>query len=285
MGNVAGPETIVITGASSGIGQAAAIALAGPDRRLVLIGRHVQRLAKAAARVTAAGAGEVRTYRADFAVLAEVDRLAAALHRDLDHIDVLANNAGALAALTRRTVDGLDITLQVNHLAGFLLSHRLLDLMRAAPGPARLITTASLAEAWGWLDPERPGAMRWRNRSRWLAYGASKQANVLFTIEAARRWGGLGVVPTCFFPGLVQSRFARTSLLFSAARLVPGLIRTSTSAADTLVWLATADDALVPGGYFAFRAPFAAAPWSTSPDRAERLWRGSCAAVGLPSPD
>jgi NAD(P)-dependent dehydrogenase (short-subunit alcohol dehydrogenase family) len=271
----------VITGGSSGIGLAAAIELARHGDEVVLVGRHRERLARAVDRVRAAGDGRaVRSYAADFASLDEVRELAVQLH-DLDRIDVLANNAGALAALGRRTGDGLDVTAQVNHLAGFLLTHLVLDLLRAAPKPARVITTASLAEAWGFLDVDSPGAMPLRNRSRWLAYGASKQANILFTIEAARRWSPDGIVPTCFFPGLVQSRFARTSLLFTIARLVPGLIRTPASAADTLVWLASAPEALVPGGYFAFRAPFVASRRATDPDRAARLWQASLTAVGL----
>jgi NAD(P)-dependent dehydrogenase (short-subunit alcohol dehydrogenase family) len=264
----------VITGGSSGIGLAAARALAGRGDDVVLVGRHRQRLDRAAAAI-----GAKAVYRADFAELDQVRAVADDLHHDLDRIDVLVNNAGALAPLTRRTVDGFDVTMQVNHLAGFLLTNLVLDLIRAAPRPARIITTASLAEAWGWLDVDRPGAMLVRNRSRWLAYGSSKQANILFTIEAARRRAAEDIVPTCFFPGLVQSRFARTSVLFTAARLVPGLIRTPSSAAATLVWLATDPDGLVPGGYFAFRAPFLATPRASDPDRAARLWEASAAAV------
>jgi NAD(P)-dependent dehydrogenase (short-subunit alcohol dehydrogenase family) len=263
----------VITGGSSGIGLAAAKRLATAGDDVVLVGRARTRLERAAAEIGA------RWYRADFAELNQVRQLAADLHRDLERIDVLVNNAGALAPVTRRTVDGFDVTMQVNHLAGFLLTNLVLDLIRRAPKPARIITTASLAEAWGTLNVDRPGAIPLRNRSRWLAYGSSKQANILFTIEAARRWAAEDIVPTCFFPGLVRSRFARTSILFSAARLIPGLIRSSDSAADTLIWLASDPEALVPGGYFAFRSPFVATPRSSDPARAERLWTASAAAV------
>jgi NAD(P)-dependent dehydrogenase (short-subunit alcohol dehydrogenase family) len=223
--------------------------------------------------------------RADFSVLDEVRRLGDRINAEVESVDVLVNNAGQLAPWTHRTVDRLDVTMQVNHLAGFLLAHLLLDPLRAAAdsvhGPARLITTASVAEAWGWLDVDRPGAPHLRNRSRWLAYGSSKQANVLFTAEAARRWTRLGIVPTCFFPGLVQTRFGRSSLLFSLARPLPVVVTTPAQGADTLVWLATDDDALVPGGYFAYRAPFGATPRSTNPDRARRLWESSLDAVGV----
>jgi NAD(P)-dependent dehydrogenase (short-subunit alcohol dehydrogenase family) len=293
-------RTVVITGASSGIGLAGAEALAAAGHEVVLVGRHPGRLARAVGRVTraadrggrTAGRGvrttPVRAYRADFAILDEVRRLGERLNAELESVDVLVNNAGMLAPWTRRTVDGHDVTIQVNHLAGFLLSHLLLDKLRhsARSGePARVVTTGSLAEAWGWLDVDRPAAPQWRYRSRWLAYGASKQANALFTVEAGRRWAPDGVVATCFFPGLVQTRFARTSLLFTMARPVPLVVQPPAVAADTLVWLATAPEALVPGGYFAFRQPFVATPRATRPDRAARLWRSSLAAVGLPDDD
>src|SRR6185295_9605537 len=110
--------------------------------------------------------------------------------------------------------------------------------------PARLITTASLAEAWGWLDVDRPMRSSW---SRWVAYGSSKQANILFTVEAAGRWRALGVLPTCFFPGLIRSRFATTSPAFMLGKLIPVLVGSPRRGADTLVWLASAPDAQ-PGG-------------------------------------
>jgi NAD(P)-dependent dehydrogenase (short-subunit alcohol dehydrogenase family) len=278
-------RTVVVTGASSGIGLAAAEALAGAGDEVVLLGRHPERLRRAAERVGRAAGRPAATYRADFAVLDEVRAVGGRLAADHPRIAVLVNNAGLLAAWSRPTVDGLDRTMQVNHLAGFLLAHLLLDPLRASAesvhGPARLITTASVAEAWGWLDVDRPGAPHLRNRSRWLAYGSSKQANVLFTAEAARRWTRLGIVPTCFFPGLVQTRFARSSLLFSLARPLPVVVTTPARGADTLVWLATDDEALVPGGYFAYRAPFGATPRSTDPGRARRLWESSLDAVGV----
>ncbi len=278
-------RTVVITGATSGIGLAAAQVLAGAGDEVVLLGRNADRLARAADRVRAAGGQVPRTYRADFARLDEVREVACRLCSDLPEVHVLVNNAGGLAGGRRRSADGLDRTVQVNHLAGFLLSVLLRDRLQAAATPhqpARVITTASLAEAWGWLDVDRPGAVLARHRSRWLAYGSSKQANVLFTVEAARRWTPLGIVATCFFPGLVQTRFGRTSLLFTLARLVPGLVSPADVGASTLVWLATSPAALVPGGYFAFRHLFAGSPRSTSPARATRLWAASRAAVGLP---
>ncbi|GIF22438.1 hypothetical protein Ate02nite_51680 [Paractinoplanes tereljensis] len=243
----------------------------------MLLGRNPGRLADAVSRVREAGGRTPASYRADFAVLDEVRAVGAAIAAAYERVDVLANNAGLLTSVRRPTADGHDATMQINHLGGFLLTHLLLDRLRAA-GPARIVTTSSLAEAWGTLDVDRPGR---RQVSRWLAYGASKQANILMTVEAARRWAGLGIVPTCFFPGLVRSGFGRQSPAFSLAGLAPGLFRSSEQGAETLLWLATAPDALLPGGYFAGRTPFAATKRSKDPARARRLWQSSLAAVGL----
>ncbi|MET0424514.1 MAG: SDR family NAD(P)-dependent oxidoreductase, partial [Actinoplanes sp.] len=210
-------RTVVVTGASSGIGRAAAVALARGGDEVVLLGRDPQRLADAVTAVREAGGRTPAAYRADFAVLDEVREAGARVAAEHEHIDVLVNNAGLLTAVRPPTRDGLDPTMQINHLSGFLLTHLLLDRLRA---PARIVTTSSVAEAWGTLDVDRPGR---RQTSRWLAYGASKQANILFTVAAARHWSARGIVPTCYFPGLIRSGFGRRSPTFSLARLAPGV--------------------------------------------------------------
>ena len=274
-------RTVVISGASSGIGRAAAVRMAGAGDEVVLLGRDPKRLRAAVDAVREAGGRTPASYQADFSVLSEVREAGKRVAADHERIHVFANNAGRLAPVHRLTVDGHDLTMQTNHLAGFLLSHLLLDRMRAAAtpdAPARLITTGSLAEAWGTLDAGRPGR---RQFVSWLAYGASKQANLLFTVEAARRWAPLGVVPTRFFPGLVRTGFGRRSPAFTLAKLAPGWFRDAEGGADTLVWLAGDPAAAVPGGYFADRRPFGATPRSTSEARAHRLWDASLAATGL----
>lgn len=270
-------RVVVVTGGSSGIGLAAATALARGGDEIVLLGSHPGRLARAVEQVTEAGGGrEPAAYRADFAHLAEVRAVADEVAAAHPRIDVLMNNAGGLAPYPgAATDDGFDLTMQVNHLAGFLLSNRLRPNLAAG---SRLITTASLAEAWGWLDADRPARPGGRFRSRWLAYGASKQANVLFTVEAARRWGP-DVTPTCFFPGLVRTRFVRRSPLFALGSLIPVLVSTPKRGADTLVWLAGQKTRARPGGYYFMRSEFAATPRSTDAGRARRLWAASEKAV------
>jgi NAD(P)-dependent dehydrogenase (short-subunit alcohol dehydrogenase family) len=274
-------RTIVVTGGSSGIGLAAATAFARGGDEVVLLGRDPGRLQRAVEVVREAGGRTPASYRADFAVLDEVRAAALSVAADHPRIHVLANNAGLLGPVRPATVDGHDPTMQINHLGGFLLTHLLLDCLRAAASPespARLITTGSAAEAWGTLDVDRPGR---RQFSRWLAYGASKQANLLFTVEAARRWAGYDIVPTCYFPGLIRSAFGSRSPAFTLAKLTPGAFQTPTQGADTLLWLANTPTPVTPGTFYAWRRPFPATPRSTSPERARRLWQATLTAVAL----
>jgi len=275
----------VITGASAGIGAAAAQALARRGDDVVLVGRTQSRLTRVAGRIAAATGREPATYRADFGSLAEVRTLGAALVVRYPRIDVLANNAGALIGLRHLTPDGFERTMQVNHLAPFLLSHLLLPSLRAAArasGAARVITTSSLAEAVGTVDPENLNGPR--VYSRWAVYASSKQANILFTVEAARRWAGDGVVPTCFHPGLVRSRFGNASLSFSLGKLSPFMLPPSLGARG-LVHLATHSDGVSkPGAFFFWRWQTACTPRSTDPVLAATLWDASAAALGIPAP-
>ncbi|MFI5913545.1 SDR family NAD(P)-dependent oxidoreductase [Dactylosporangium sp. NPDC051541] len=255
-------RTVVITGASAGIGLAAARRFAAQGDRLILLGRDERRLAAAGSLCA-----NSTTVRADFGDLDQVRAAARKVRDACDRIDVLVNNAGGLYRGPKALV--------VNHLAGFRLAHDLLDRLYAA-GSSRIVTTASLAEAWGVLDVDNPLKNSLWHRARWLAYGSSKQANILFTGEAARRWGAHGVLPVAFFPGLVRSRFASSSPLFMLAKPIPVLFSSPDRAAGQLQWLADAPAAeLVPGGYYFMRERFPATPRSTSPDRAARLWESS----------
>lgn len=270
-------RTVVVTGGSSGIGLAAAQAFARSGDDVVLLGRNKQRLDRAVDLVREAGGRTPAAYRADFAVLDEVRAVGAAVAAEHERIDVLANNAGNLVPARRRTVDGFDLSVQTNHLGGFLLAHLLLDRLRAA-APARIITTSSAAEAWGTLDVDRLDRAQ---ALSWLGYGAGKQANILFTVEAARRWAAAGVMATCYFPGLIRSGFGRRSPLFTLGKLAPGVFRTVDQGADTLLWLANDPAGLIPGGYYAWRRPFGATSRSTNEGRARRLWGASLKATGL----
>lgn len=276
MGDLTGPpRVVVITGASSGIGLAAAVELARRGHHPVLVGRDPDRLGHAVELVRAAGDRTPDAHRADFAVLDEVRALGRKLAESYDRIDVLANNAGLMAHHRSVTVDGYELTIQVNHLAGFLLSHLLLGRI---PAGGRLVTTASSAQRYGALDPDDLSGAR-RRYSRWDAYGSSKQANVLFTAEAARRWADRGVVPTCFHPGSVSTRFGHGNPVFEVGLRLPVFLSPE-EGADTLVWLADGDEH-EPGGYYRKRRPRKPARCARDPQLGQRLWDASLQAVGL----
>lgn len=265
----------VITGASSGIGRAAAIELARRGWRVALVGRDPGRLASAFAAVRESATGpDPLAYRADFASFASVRELAEALNSELESIDLLANNAGAVVKRHITTVDGHESTIQTNHLSAYLLTHLIFE--RLAPG-ARIVTTASAAHTWGVPDPanlDRAG-MPYR---AYATYGASKAANILFAAESARRWPK--ILSFSFHPGVVASNFGTPAArLFY--RFTPGLASPE-DGADTLVHLATAPaEALVNGAYYVKRAPARHSSKLADPALAESLWTQSAALVGL----
>jgi NAD(P)-dependent dehydrogenase (short-subunit alcohol dehydrogenase family) len=263
--------TAVVTGASSGIGTAAAVALARLGWRVAIVGRNPARLAAALSRVRQEATGQPPiAVSADFASFDSV-REAAGQLAELDRIDVLANNAGIVADRRETTVDGHEITIQTNHLSPFLLTHLLKSKLK--PG-ARIITTASMAHSFGRIDPDDLD----RRRNVWLAYGASKGANILFAAEAARRWPEL--LSFSFHPGVVRSNFG-TPLVRRLYKFAIGM-KTSEQGADTLVYLATAPAAeLVNGGYYDERKLVHPKAYLEEPKIAADLWTRSLELTGL----
>ncbi|MFF5232449.1 SDR family NAD(P)-dependent oxidoreductase [Dactylosporangium sp. NPDC000521] len=267
-------RTVVITGASSGVGLAAAEQFAAQGDRVVVVGRDEGRLEAAVARVRDAGGGrEPGRFRADFERLAEVRDLAAYLLDTCPAIDVLANNAGGMVGGYRRTADGYEATIQGNHLAPFLLTH----LLRERLTGARLVATASRVHTQGRPDPDDftgdPAKYRWGR-----AYGAAKSANILFAAEAARRWPD--VTSVSFHPGVVRSNFGEGPVRL-VYRFAP-FLTTPEKAGALLVWLATAPAAeLTDGGYYVGHKVTRPAPHASDPAAAAKLWDASAAAVAL----
>ncbi|HEU4346823.1 MAG TPA: SDR family NAD(P)-dependent oxidoreductase [Actinoplanes sp.] len=263
------PRTVVITGASSGVGLAAAVQFARLGDQVVVVGRNPQRLAEAVAQVRAAGDGrEPGTFRADFEILDDVRRLAGHLLETYPVIDVLANNAGGIVPAYRRTVDGFEATVQSNHLAPFLLTRLLRDRLRGK----RVVNTASDAHRMSNLDPDdfTGGPARY---NAWRAYGAGKAANILFAAEAARRWPDIESVS--FHPGVVRTNFGTGKLTRLFYRYAPFLVPPEKAGA-LLVRLATAPSGeLTNGGYYAANKLTRPA---TTADPAE-LWDRSAEAV------
>jgi NAD(P)-dependent dehydrogenase (short-subunit alcohol dehydrogenase family) len=256
----------VITGASAGIGAAAAAGLSKLGHRVVLVGRDEDRLKSVAAGLGDSGADGLTC---DYTSLDDVRRLAALLRDRYDRIAVLANNAGVMSRRRQITVDGHELMVQVNHLAPFLLTYSLTDRVD------RVVTTSSRAGRSGRLDPadlSRSGR-RWNN---WLQYGDTKQANALFTVALASR----GVAATCFHPGVIRTGFAADTWIMRLFLAMPGYAKPPSYGARTLVHLAThADGVDRSGGYFADGKQEKAPPAMSDPDLAERLWHASLKAV------
>ena len=270
-------RTVVITGASDGIGAAAARALHRAGDHVVVIGRSPDKTRAVAAELGAPH------HLADFAVLDDVRRLADALRSRYPRIDVLANNAGGLMGPRTLTVDGFEQTLQVNHLAPFLLTHLLMEPLLAAR--ARVIATSSVAaRLFGHLDLADLGNER--AYSARAAYGDSKLANVLFTRELHRRFHGDGLTTAAFHPGVVATNFAadtHDSLRWLYRTPLARLLTSPGRGADTLVWLATAQPGTHwrSGGYYEKRRGARTNPQADDAALATALWDRSAEMVGL----
>jgi NAD(P)-dependent dehydrogenase (short-subunit alcohol dehydrogenase family) len=196
------PRTIIITGASDGIGAAAARQLAHAGHQLVLVGRSPERTEAVARSINAP------FYLADFTRLDEVRRLAAELDAALPRIDVLANNAGGVFDSRRVTDDGFEVTFQVNHLAPFLLTNLLMPKLLASR--AALVQTSSIgARMAGRLAIDDLNFEH--NYSAVAAYGTVKLENILFTRELHRRYHAAGLSAVAFHPGNVATSFGSQS--------------------------------------------------------------------------
>ncbi|WP_280507784.1 SDR family NAD(P)-dependent oxidoreductase [Nocardia flavorosea] len=267
----------VVTGATSGIGAAAATGLAERGANVVLVGRDTDRLDAVAAAVGpyCSPGNDCATYFADLTDLGSVRALARRLGAEYPRIDVLANNAGVAVKHKERTGDGFDLVFQTNYLAHFLLA----QLLRHNLSGGRIITTSSVAHWAGRFDPGRPD--RQRRVGRLLPrYGSTKRMSMLFAAEAARRWPD--ILSVSFHPGFVRTPFMRHSV---SARLLMAWHpagRSPAEGADTLLWLAGHDrTALDNGGYYFDRRRARAHPQVGDAATAERLWRWSLDAIGL----
>ncbi len=262
----------VVTGASSGIGAAAAAALSADGWRVAVVGRNPQRTAAVAASV----GGEA--FLADYDRLDDVRVLAADLQRRYDRIDLLANNAGGLVKTRGRSADGHELTIQRNHLAPFLLTTTLTPLLEASDG--RVVTTASNAAQWTALDVDDLDRAHKPWLGGWPAYGASKLANVLFAAELARRTNLWSV---SYHPGFVATRWGADTALLRFYKAVGGsaFARTPEVGASPLVHLATVAEPPAPSGtYFdGIRPDGRTHRQARDPALATRLWEVTAAIV------
>jgi NAD(P)-dependent dehydrogenase (short-subunit alcohol dehydrogenase family) len=272
-------KRVVITGATGGIGLAAAEELARRGARLAIVARSDARAAEAVARIRTAGGdgSDVDVLHADLASQASVRELAAEVLARYPRVDVLVNNAGAMNEQRQLTQEGIELTWAVNHLAPFLLTTLLLDRLKAS-APARVVTTASDAHKgklipFDDLNAERGYAMRGFDR-----YGQTKLANILFTLELAERLRGSGVTAYCFHPGTVATGFNRNNgaLMSGVMTLIRPFSRSPVKGAETLVWLVDSPDVSdETGAYYVDKRRATPSRPAQDTDTAHRLWRVS----------
>ncbi|GAA1011888.1 short-chain dehydrogenase [Acrocarpospora pleiomorpha] len=270
-------KTVVITGASAGVGAAAARGLAALGATVAVVGRSPEKT-NAVARAIGAD-----PHLADFSRLSDVRALADTLLDRYPTIDVLANNAGGQFARRTITEDGHEMTFQVNYLAPFLLTHLLLDRLAAAKD-ARVISTSSQAHSLGRVDLDDLDSTRGYRPFR--VYGTTKLENILFTRELARRTQGTGITATAFHPGAVASDFFRDKAILRRIMRSPlgrAIALPPEKAAEPLLYLATMEDPQpVNGSYFNLlkrREP--KYRQSGDPELAHHLWDRSATMLGL----
>jgi len=275
-------KTVVITGATSGIGEVAAIRLARQGARLLLVARDPRRAERVLARLkSVAPAAAHGVYQADLSRLSEMKRAGAEIAKAEPRIDVLINNAGAFFTARRLTEDGLERTFALNHMAYFVLTCALIDRLKAA-APSRIVSTASDAHRGARLDfADLQGE---KGYDGYKAYGRSKLCNILFTRELARRLAGTGVTANCLHPGFVATRFGDQaggvmSLVIRAAKL---FAISPQKGADTIVHLASSPEAAgSSGGYFYKCLPATPTAEARDDAAAARLWVESVRITGI----
>ena len=275
-------NVVVMSGATSGIGEVAALRLAALGARLVLIARDRVRGEATLARVrTAAPDVGHRVYYADLSWLAETRRVAAEIAGAEPRVDVLINNAGAIFGARTVTAEGFERTFALNHMSYFVLTAGLLDRVIAA-APARIVNTASNAHRNGHLEfDDLQSARRYR---AFAVYGTSKLCNILFTRELARRLAGRGVTANSFTPGFVATRFGDQAggLYAVGVRLAKLFADTAEKGAETLVYLATsAEAANASGAFFQNCRPGTLSAEAKDDALAARLWRESERMAGM----
>jgi retinol dehydrogenase-14 len=277
-------KTILVTGATSGIGLHASIALARRGARVVIVGRDPARTENSLATVRReSGADDASALLCDFSSQSAIRRLADVFRAGNDRLDVLVNNAGGVNRTRGTTIDGIETTFAVNHLGPFLLTSLLADLI-VRSAPARVITVASIGHRQGTLDFDDLGYQRGYSIMR--AYARSKLANVLFASELARRLTGTGVTSNSLHPGSVDTGIWAGAPWW-AKPIIQIVFRPFFISAEEggryIVDLATRPDlAGVTGKYFEKGDMAEPSALGADSSLARRLWETSAAMVGLP---
>jgi NAD(P)-dependent dehydrogenase (short-subunit alcohol dehydrogenase family) len=277
-------KVCLVTGATSGIGWETARALAALGATLALVGRDTGRLQRAIDRIReSAPDARLESYVAELSSQEQVRRLAREFQSGHDRLDVLVNDAGAVFPTRRESVDGIEMTLALNHLAPFLLTNLLRDTLKAS-APSRVVTVSSGAHQGAKVKFD--DLQLTHGYGMWRAYGRSKLMNLLFTRELARRLAGTGVTANALHPGFVSSNFGKSegpmwAAVFSLMR--PFMI-SAENGAQTAIYLASSPEVEgASGWYYVDCHPVTPSSEARDDATARRLWEVSERLTGLPA--
>jgi retinol dehydrogenase 14 len=278
-------KTVLVTGATGGIGKATALELARQSASVCIVARDKTKGEAVLEEIrTATGNTKLELFVADLSSMNDVRRVAQEFKAKHTKLDVLVNNAGGSFDTRQTTIDGLEYTFAFNHLAYFLLTNLLLDVLKANT-PSRIINVSSGAQANGKIDFD--DLMAEKRYASFNAYSASKLANVMFTYALARRLAGTGVTVNALHPGLVGTGFgsnAKSALWRGLAALVKVFAMSPQKGAETSVYLASSNEVKgISGKYFDQKKPVASSAASHDETAQERLWLESARLVGLAS--
>jgi retinol dehydrogenase 14 len=280
-----GEKVCLITGATSGIGKATAMGLANMGASVVMVGRDRGKGEAVMAEIKEKSPNaSVDLMLADVSSQEQIRRLADEFKEAYPRLDVLINNAGVFRSKRLTSADGIEMTFAVNHLAYFLLTNLLLDVLEAS-APSRIVNVSSGAQSNGTIDfDDLQGENKEYKGTK--AYSQSKLANVLFTYELARRLEGTGVTANCLHPGAVRTSFGRGSsgvFGFMVRALRPFMISPERGA-ETSIYLASSPEVDgLSGGYFVKKGEARSSDGSYDERIARRLWEVSAELTDLPA--
>lgn len=273
----------LVTGATAGIGEVLARELARQGATVLMVCRDRDKGERLQQEIEAETKNRPVLLVADLSSQASIRTLAGEVKARFDRLDVLINNAGGIFGERKLTVDGIEHTFALNHLAYFLLTDLLLDLLKKA-APSRIINLSSGAQGMGKIDfDDLQGEKKYGGQK---AYSQSKLANVLFTYELSRRLEGTGVVANCVHPGVVNTNFGNTAsrgFRIFVWFLRP-LMRTPEKGAETALWLATSEEGQkLNGKYVVDKKPKTSSKASYDLSISKRLWEISAKMVNQPA--
>lgn len=263
----------LITGATAGIGEVAAIEIARQGADVVIVGRNENRCKNTIAKMKATEGGGDRSYLiADLSSRRQVKELAKEFKSKFDRLDVLINNAGAVFFRDERSEDGLEMTWALNHFAYHWLTEELLDVIKES-SPSRIINVSSDAHKRARL--KRDHCIDDKNKVPYFTYGNSKLANILFTVELSKRLAGTGVTANSMHPGVVATNFgANNGIPGRIFNLMTAWVAiTSEEGARTIIYLATSPEVDgVSGNYFVKNKVVASSKQAQDEELARKLW-------------